>query len=508
MSRWVPTVIANVGLAFVYVVIARFGLSLESVDGFATLVWAPTGIALVAVLVLGYRVCPGIAAGAVIINVWNHASVPVACGVAIGNTLEAACGAYLLQRLDFDRSIVRLRDVLALVVVALGTPVISATIGAVCLHATDAIPTVSYSVTWRTWWLGDAIGDLVVAPFLLVWIARRGDGLTWGRATEVAALAVTTLAILALVFGTSREGMPFRQPYMMFPVILWAAIRFEQRGAVTISLATCAMAIYGTITDRGPFASDTLHQGLMHAQAFMAVLSITGIMLAAAISERRRALQVREDFLSIASHELRTPLSALVVQLDRLALKPTIAKVDAAKRSTRRLSTLIDALLDVTRIASHQIELHRTTCDLSDIARDVVAAESENAARNAVDLRLRVDGPVVGSWDRVRIEQVLTNLVSNAIKYGPAAPVEVEVEGDDDTAVVSVRDHGIGIPADDLERIFVRFERAVPLQQYGGLGLGLFIAKQIVEAHGGEIHVATQPGRGSVFSLDLPRDTA
>ncbi|MGE0871048.1 MAG: MASE1 domain-containing protein, partial [Kofleriaceae bacterium] len=313
MNRWVPTVVANVGLAFVYVVIARFGLSLESVDGFATLVWAPAGLSLVAVLVLGYRVCPAVAVGALITGLLSGASVPVSFGLTIGNTLEAACGAYLLQRLDFDRSIVRLRDVLALVIVALGTPLIAATIGLLSLHAGDAIPATSSSATWRTWWLGDAIGDLVIAPFLLVWNARRAEGLTWRRATEVVALAVTTIAITLLVFGTTREGMPFRQPYMMFPVILWGAMRFEQRGAVTVSVVTCVMAIYGTATERGPFASDTLHHGLMHTQAFMAVLSITGIMLAAAISERRRALQVREDFLSIASHELRTPLSALVV---------------------------------------------------------------------------------------------------------------------------------------------------------------------------------------------------
>jgi PAS domain S-box-containing protein len=234
------------------------------------------------------------------------------------------------------------------------------------------------------------------------------------------------------------------------------------------------------------------------------------------VQEAGEAIQARDEFLSIASHELRTPLSALVLQLASLQnivheangqspYAKLVGKVDKAVKVTGRLTTLVDNLLDVSRIASGRLQLHPEDCDLAQVARGMVEREAAAARRAGSELRCHAEAPVRGVWDRVRIEQVLANLLSNAMKYGPGNPIEVTVATTGETATIAVRDHGIGISKADLERIFGRFERAVSVRHYGGLGLGLYITRQLVEGHGGAIRVTSEPGAGALFVVELPR---
>src|SRR2546428_9165117 len=167
-------VVRMVVLGVCYVATAKFGLSLDAVHSVATAVWPPTGIALVALVLGGCRLWPGIAVGAFLVNLWAGAPVPVACGIALGNTLEALVGTVLLQRLaGFSPALDRLRDVLSLVVLAAGlSTLVSATVGVTSGWLGGIIPTATFGKAWRTWWLGDAMGDLVVAPLLFVWSGR------------------------------------------------------------------------------------------------------------------------------------------------------------------------------------------------------------------------------------------------------------------------------------------------------------------------------------------------
>ena len=225
-----------------------------------------------------------------------------------------------------------------------------------------------------------------------------------------------------------------------------------------------------------------------------------------------RAVRVRDDFLSIAGHELRTPLSALVLQLDAVRRQLERAPLDVDKARQRlgkalgaidRLEALIHELLDVARITAGRMELRREEVDLATVAAEVVERHAEQAARAGSTIALDAHA-ARGQWDRLRVEQVVTNLVSNAVKYGAGQPIEVAVAADGDRARIVVRDHGIGIPPEDRARVFERFERAVSDRHYGGLGLGLWISRQIVEAHGGRIAVDDAEGGGSAFTVELP----
>lgn len=229
----------------------------------------------------------------------------------------------------------------------------------------------------------------------------------------------------------------------------------------------------------------------------------------------RRAVQLRDEFISVASHELRTPLTALRLSLE--GLQKVLArgvnadshsatrKLDIAVRQVVRLGTLIEGLLDVSRLFLGRLRLELESFDLGELARETIERVSELAARAQVELRLDVRGDVRGTWDHARLDQVLINILTNAIKYGPRAPVDVVLESSGDVVELQVRDHGIGISIEDQDRIFGRFERAVPTKHYGGLGLGLYIAREIVEAHGGEIQVDSSPGNGATFTVRLPR---
>jgi PAS domain S-box-containing protein len=235
------------------------------------------------------------------------------------------------------------------------------------------------------------------------------------------------------------------------------------------------------------------------------------------VDEMRQAVRARDEFLSIASHELKTPLTSLQLQVDSLKrlrkqeqaghapMTPEVLdhKIDVIARQAVRLEALVANLLEVTRIASGSMTLQREDTDLSALVNQYVA-RSEAAIRRAgspVDLTAE---PVIGRWDRLKLEAVVENLLSNALKYGARKPISIRVERSGDRAVLTVADGGIGIPVNEQGRIFERFERAVPEQHYGGLGVGLWIARQVVEAHGGTIYVASEEGKGSTFTVELP----
>ncbi|HEY2511985.1 MAG TPA: GAF domain-containing sensor histidine kinase [Polyangiaceae bacterium] len=242
--------------------------------------------------------------------------------------------------------------------------------------------------------------------------------------------------------------------------------------------------------------------------------------------DAQEAIRTRDEFLSIASHELRTPLNVMMLQTDGLLrqarkeednrLMPAFERI---KRQVNRLGALVESLLDVSRVTAGRLALDVAEVDLEAVVGEVVGRLREDAVRAGSILRLegapstdteRASGevpgrpPIVGQWDRMRIDQIVTNLVSNAIKYGSGKPINVRLTESEGLARIEVVDHGIGIGLEDQSRIFERFERAVSARHYGGFGLGLWIVRQIAQAHGGEISIRSKLGEGSTFIVELP----
>ncbi|MDQ3364940.1 MAG: PAS domain-containing sensor histidine kinase [Myxococcota bacterium] len=228
----------------------------------------------------------------------------------------------------------------------------------------------------------------------------------------------------------------------------------------------------------------------------------------ALIETTRRALALRDEFLVVASHELRSPVTNVSLQLQKLQrslvveVAPRVAAAAAsALAEVARLSTLIDTLLDA-QLVGGTVDLSREPVQLAELVRDVASRVRARAQAAGSELTLDV-AQVQGAWDRLRLEQAFTNLLINAVKYGRGRPIHVTGTVEEAAVHIEVRDQGIGIAPADAARIFGKFERAVP-PAYGGLGLGLYITRQLIHAHGGEITLASQPGEGSAFRVTLP----
>jgi PAS domain S-box-containing protein len=227
--------------------------------------------------------------------------------------------------------------------------------------------------------------------------------------------------------------------------------------------------------------------------------------------EARQAVGLRDEFLSVASHELKTPLTSLKLQHSLIArsLTPECrasvgARLPKAVSQVERLTSLVDSLLDVSRISAGRLGFEPVDTELTHLLREVMERLSEVFAQAGCAVDFPATPPVHGYWDPLRLDQVLVNLLSNAAKYGAGKPIHVRLQVEGERARLTVRDEGIGIAAGDVPRLFSRFGRAVSERHYGGLGLGLFISKQIVEAMEGTIRVESEPTRGSTFSVELP----
>jgi signal transduction histidine kinase len=229
------------------------------------------------------------------------------------------------------------------------------------------------------------------------------------------------------------------------------------------------------------------------------------------------AIRARDEFLSIASHELKTPLTPLKLQtqmmmktfteadsIEKIPIDKVLRMVQSSNRQITRLSQLIEDLLDVSRINIGKLGLNLEDFDLADLLNDVMEHFSHQT-KDMCKIEIQSCEKVQGSWDRFRLEQVFVNLLTNAFKYGSGKPVKIKLESTPNQARFIIQDHGIGIAKEDQQRIFERFERAVSSAHFGGLGLGLFISSEIVRAHGGELKVESEVGKGSTFIVELPR---
>jgi signal transduction histidine kinase len=279
-------------LAVVYHAAARLGLQMAFVQENTSPVWPPSGIALAALLLFGYRYWPGITIGVTLGSLLTGAPFTLALGLGVGNTLEPLIGVFLLQRmLDFHPSLNRIRDVVGLALAATISTTVSATIGVYTVLHFGSDGQTGFSTLWTTWWIGNLLGILVVTPFLLVWIKRFPKRWMLSTYLEAAGFMIALILVTGYIFGNLSGNGALHQAlvYVIFPFAIWAALRLEQIGATTTALTVSGIAIWGTVHGLGPFSPLPLNESLILLQTFMAVVSLTSLTLASSASERRHA---------------------------------------------------------------------------------------------------------------------------------------------------------------------------------------------------------------------------
>jgi len=518
-------------VAIIYFLVGKLSLHLAFIHASASPVWPPTGIAITALLLLGYRAGPAIFVGAFAVNVLTFGNYLSSLGIATGNTLEAVCAAWMVNRLAGGvAAFSRYQNVFRFALAILVGTLVSPTIGVTSLVFTGFADWSNYAQIWLTWWLGDFSGAVIFVPLLVLWIAGPKRHLNRARDLEVALLLVILIFLSAVVFGGWFTISRFNYPvaFVLGPIIVWTAFRLSQRETASGMFFLCVIAMWGTLRGYGPFVRPNPNESLLILQCFNVLTTITALALAAGMAERRRAEaaieeqksaveaanRTKDNFLAMLSHELRTPLTPVIAALDGLesaGLQSEEGKAAVAmiRRNVELESQLIDDLLDLTRIARDKLQLQVAEMDANDAISNVIeiCRSEANTAKLRLHVNLRAGAHFVRA-DPAKFQQIIWNLVKNAIKFtreggeivvSTTNPVPHILE-------ISIRDTGIGLEPDVMERMFDPFEQGDRSFQtrFGGLGLGLAISKSLAQAHGGTL-VARSKGRdqGSTFILTM-----
>lgn len=506
-------------IALTYHVLGRisFLTALPASPAGPTLVWLPTGFAVGAIFLYGFRVWPAIVVGSLLNANFSITPLPTAFGLTLANTVDPLIAVWLTQRwsgredLDFGRP----WDVTKFIIVAsfVSSP-ISAVIGSTTLELTKSLPSFNLLVSWSTWWVSDLLGVLVLTPVMLAWGQRAPSIGSDKRVVEKLSVATVGLALLYAIFSQGNDSIHFI--YWIFPVIIWHAFRYGFRVAMTSLFVLAFVTIGATSQGIGPFVSSSVELSFLYAQSFLVVSAMTTLVVVALVAERDRAIQNRDEFFMLASSELATPLTMLGMLskfLDRLVAKEELDSmtwtqraelVKMNSRETQRLSRLVEDLLEGSRISAGKLTLDKGEMDLTQIVNEVVEEYAEQTSQAGVSVHTEIPDSLVGRWDEKRVLFVLRTLLSNALKFGEGKPVSIAVSQEGSWAKVVVEDKGMGIPLASQSRIFERFSRLKSAATHGGLGQGLFISSAIAHAHGGEIWVESAPGRGSKFTVMLP----
>jgi signal transduction histidine kinase len=513
-------------VAATYWIAARLSLNLALVHGQVTPIWPPTGIALVAILVLGRSVWPAIFAGALAVNLPIGPSPLGAAIIAAGNTLAPLVAAELMRRVGFRLELDRLRDAAAIIGLgALLSMSISASLGTSVLVLSGTVPSSDFWPTWAVWWTGDAMGVLLVAPFLLSLLPGSSGPALTKRSGAVFAGLLGGIALATWALFQTRLHLE----YLVFPLIMVAAWRFRLRGAAPAALMASGVAIWSAVHGTGPFATGTLVEKMITLQVFNVCVALTSFVLATFVATRERqevmtrlyaasnaASDAKSAFLNVAAHELRTPITVLAGYLSMMddgTLGPApdswAVPLQTLKAKTGDLNRIMDSLLQASQIEAHVAPLKGHVIDLRNVVEDAVARARPRADLLHADISTKLAvGALPVKADKDELGRLLDNLINNSLSYSvPPARLFIDVSRDSQRALVRVEDDGVGIPEDQREQVFDRFYRGASpaVVKVPGVGLGLYISRQLAEHHSGSLVVeSSTPGEGTVFTLAIP----
>jgi signal transduction histidine kinase len=529
---------ATVAIAFAYFTAAKLGFSLAFATKQVTAIWPPTGMALTAMLLLGFRVWPGVFLGAFLANATSGETLFTALGIGFSNTLTGIVGVFLLRKYcKFHVTLERTRDVRSLVTVAVLSTAISATLGTLNLALAEIVDWQAFGSVWTVWWVGDTLGILLFAPFLMSWWIRpRIQWREW-RFVEYVALFG---AISITSYLTFARVLPADQPYQLiaystYPFLIWAAFRFEQREVVSCVLIVAAVAVWGTAHDRGPFTRGTLDERLVVLDTFTAVTVVTALLIGAVTAERRRSKErlrrardemerrvkartadlerANEELYELSysmSHDMRAPLRA-VNGFSQLLVEKYSGALDAdgarllgvIAKNSKQMGRMIDDYLRLFRLRDEALRV--APLDSDALVREVI--DELFPAHTGGNLRFDIRSLPAAAGDAGLVRQVWINLLDNAVKFtrDSKRPV-IEIGGQIDGAetLYYVKDNGVGFDMQWSGQLFKVFQRLHP-REFDGIGIGLAIVARIVQRHGGRIQASGEVGEGATFSFSLPR---
>lgn len=364
---------------------------------------------------------------------------------------------------------------------------------------------------------GRAIASALTREGVLSTVREAALGLLRG---EACVLVEATSEGLSNPRATAERWWPFLlQAHASKRPVVPSTQELESAGCVAERSVLCApilvrgqVAVVFCVTT--PRLSGAFGPEEVHIASFIAALAGAALENAQGFAEVNAALRKRDEFLAVASHELRTPFTPMRLYLQGLlsalrdparaaGLGAWVTKLETANTRLQRLAKLVEDLFDVSRLSQGTLPIRREQVDLAALTAEVVDRWKDELARVQCDCTLEATAPVVGHWDGLRLEQVIDNLLGNATKYGPGKPISLSVTRDGAVARLTVQDQGMGIAPEAQTRIFERFERAVS-ENYGGFGLGLWISREVLKAHGGRISVQSTPGQGATFTVELP----
>ena len=523
---YIPGLLRLALVAITYWIAARLSLTLALVHGQVTPIWPPTGIALVAILVLGRWVWPAVFVGALAVNLPIGPSPLGAVLIATGNTLAPLVAAELLRRVGFRLELDRLRDAAAIIGLgALLSMSISASIGTAVLVLSGTVSRSDFWPTWAVWWTGDAMGVLLVAPFLLSLLpGSSGPALTF-RSGAVFAGLLGGIALATWALFQTRLHLE----YLVFPLIIVAAWRYRLRGAAPAALMASGVAIWSAVHGTGPFATGTLAQKMITLQVFNVCVALTSFVLATFVTTRERqeemtrlyaasnaASQAKSAFLNMAAHELRTPITVLAGYLSMMddgslgrAPDSWAVPLQILKTKTGELNRIMESLVKASQIDVSVMPLKGEVIDLRNVVEEAVARARPRADLLHADISTKLAiGALPVNADKEELGRVLDNLINNSLSYSaPPARLFIDVSRDSERALVRVKDDGVGIPEDQREQVFSRFYRGASpaVAKVPGVGLGLYISRQLAEHHSGSLVLeSSTPEEGTVFTLAIP----
>jgi signal transduction histidine kinase len=437
-----------------------------------------------------------------------------------------------------------MQDVIGLVIyAAIISTLLSATIGTTSLLLGGVISLNKYAGTWAAWWAGDMLGDLVIAPLILVWCTLPRVRLRIkSRHTSEALLAGVLLILLTtfVFWGFSFLGIAyFRFTFIIFPAMVWIAFRFGPRGTTLASLFVAVISIWATVLGHGPFTTYKLSHALQVLQSFIGITAATFLFMTAVVAEhsasqkkqeillkkslrlvRQKAYlmdlnRAKDEFVAIASHQLRTPATAVKQYLglllegyaEPLSEDQLLFLKNAYENNDRQLQ-VVDDLLTVAQLDLNKMKLRLKKQDVSKIVREAVTSLrqlfKDKKQRISVELP---DKPIMAKIDGIQFRSVVDNLIENASNYSQAgAQTVVSLKKTKAGINIYVRDQGVGIDRQDFPRLFQKFSRIRNelSDGVGGTGLGLYLSQKIIELHGGRITVDSEINKGTKFTITIP----